>query len=254
MLTNSRQSKILEIAKRDGEVIISKVAKELDVSLETIRRDINCLCKNNQLEKVHGGAVPLKITDYEDKYQKRKATNSVVKGKLGEAASGAFDGKKVVMISSGTTLEAVADAVNLQSDMLVITNSLTVSEIFGKKESGQVLLVGGYLNAEERFTFGSEVLRGIEKYRSDIAVISCVGIDETGAMCSSSEEGLIISSMMKSSSKVLLIADSSKFGKKSVYKFCKLSEIDQILTDNKNPLSDKLLKAIGKEKTKLKIV
>ena len=59
MLTNARQKIIESIALRDGEVIISKVAKELDVSIETVRRDINAMCKKNLLTKVHGGAIPV---------------------------------------------------------------------------------------------------------------------------------------------------------------------------------------------------
>lgn len=256
MLSDARRNLIKNKALNEGEIIISEIAEELGVSFETVRRDINILCRENVLEKVHGGAVPVKVTDYEDKYQKRKDTNPVTKNRLGAEVAKRLENEKIIMISSGTTLEAVAQASKDLKNGLVITNSFPVAENFGKlSENGnEVFLAGGKLNAEERFTYGAEAVNHISRYSADVAVVSCVGIDAKGAMCSGVEEGNIIFRMMKSASKVILVADSSKFGKKSVYRFCKISDIDEIITDNKTSVPELLKKSAKKCKTKISVV
>ena len=90
MLSDAKQKFIKEKAFTDGEIIISDVASELDVSTETIRRDINVLAGMGVLEKVHGGAVPVRVNSHENKYIERKATNEPIKRKLG-----AFLGKAI---------------------------------------------------------------------------------------------------------------------------------------------------------------
>lgn len=250
MLSDARQDLIKKIAFRDGEVIISKAAEELGVSLETVRRDINVLCTQNILSKVHGGAVPIKITEYEDNYMKRKNANASVKKALGIYVSDILKDSKIAFFSVGTTIESVAASCNLLKELTVITNSVSSAEILGKYavESGNrltVTLAGGHFNANEHFTYGSQTQSLITNYRADVALISAVGIDENGAMCSSDEEGIIISQMIRSSDRVILVAESSKFSKKSVYRFCSLDSIDEIVTDSVHPIPKSIMKILN---------
>lgn len=254
MLSDARQELIKKIAFRDGEVIISKVAAELGVSFETIRRDINVLCSQNILSKVHGGAVPIKITEFEGDYLKRKNTNTSIKNALGLYTSEMLKNTSVAFFSAGTTAEAVASSCKTNSNMTVITNSLAVAEIFGSSLRSSVILAGGHLNPTEQFSFGSETQNQIAKYRADVAVISAVGIDENGVMCSSDEEGEIIACMMKSADRVVLVVESNKFSQKSVYRFSTLKHIDEIVTDRLHPIPSNTAKLLMDYKIKLHMV
>lgn len=256
MLSDARRDLIKKIAIRDGEVIISKVASELGVSLETVRRDINVLCEKNILNKVHGGAVPIKITEFEGAYLKRKATNMAVKNALGAYVSDLIKKDSIVFLSVGTTTEAVAEAFTFSRRLSVITNSIPVAEIFGKfaDENAvcfKVILAGGKLNAQERFTYGIETQNQISHFRADTAVISAVGIDKNGVMCASDEEGEIITQMMKSADRVILVAESNKFSQKSVYCFSSLKHIDEIVTDTAHNIPPDTEKALKENNIKI---
>lgn len=260
MLSDSRQNFIKEAAFRDGEVIISDIAQELGVSLETVRRDINALCLAGVLSKVHGGAVPALINEneYENKYSERKNTNGIVKKRLGYRIGEIVKDCKTLFLSTGTTVESIANLGIGPIKTTVITNSVATAETLLNTATDSkyldVVLLGGRVNAEEHFTYGSEVVSGIKKYHADVAVISAVGIDEKGAMCASAEEGAVISEMVRASSKVILVADSTKFGKKSFYRTCPVNKINKVVTDGENPLSEAVLKAFKKEKVKLEII
>lgn len=253
MLSDARQEMIKRIAFRDGEVIISKVAAELGVSFETVRRDINALCSDNILSKVHGGAVPIRINEHEGHYLKRKNTNMHIKNALGAYTADLIKNSGVSFFSVGTTIEAVASSCSLIKAMTVITNSLSIAEIFGSSPA-PVILTGGHLNADERFCYGSETQNQIARYRADTAVISAVGIDENGVMCSSDEEGEIIAGMMKAADRVILVTESNKFSQKSVYRFSALKHIDEIVTDNIHTIPDDTLRIINSYKIKIHIV
>ena len=257
MLSNARHKYIKETAFKNGEIIISDVANELGVSTETIRRDINILAGMGVLEKVHGGAVPVRMNSKENKYSERKATNEQVKRKLGAFISKEIKNCATVFLSSGTTVESITDFPDQGNTVSVITNSLAIAESIGRSNDRpcvNVILLGGKFNFEEHYTYGSEVVANIRNYHADAVVISAVGIDEQGAMCASSDEGIIMSEMINSSAKVILLADSSKFGKKAVFRHCPIDKIDYIVTDNSNPIPEKILKAIKKKNIAIDIV
>ncbi|MCQ2455640.1 MAG: DeoR/GlpR family DNA-binding transcription regulator [Clostridia bacterium] len=258
MLSDARQKFIKDFAFENGEVIISDAAKRLGVSLETVRRDINVLESLGILEKVHGGAVPVRVNSQEHKYSERKSTNERVKQKLGAFVGAAIKDSTTIFLSAGTTVETITNFGDRKEPVTVITNSLSIAETLGKVASETrkigVLLLGGKFNADEHYTYGSAVVADIRKYHADVVVISAVGIDEFGAMCASQDEGIIISEMINSSAKVILAADSSKFGKKAAYRHCSIDQIDHIVTDNANTIPERIYKVIKKKNIKIDII
>ncbi len=258
MLSDARQKYIKETAFRDGEIIISDAARELDVSMETIRRDINILAGMGILEKVHGGAVPVRVNSHENKYSERKATNELLKRKLGVFIGESIKDYSTVFLAAGTTVETVTNVGNSSDTVSVITNSLSIAETIGKLNAENtktdVLLIGGKFNADEHYTYGSQVVSNIRKYHADVAVISAVGVDEAGAMCASPDEGIIMTEMINASAKVILMVDSSKFGKKAAFRHCTIDQINHIVTDSANKLPEKILKTIKKKNIKIDII
>ncbi|MBR5783325.1 MAG: DeoR/GlpR transcriptional regulator [Clostridia bacterium] len=242
---------IESIALRDGEVIISRVARELGVSIETIRRDINAMCAQNLLIKVHGGAVPAQAPISEAAYSQRKKTNNAVKGRIGKKAASLIKSNQVVAISTGSTLEAVASHIKGVHNLTVLTNSLPIgealSEMYERGEfDGKVVLFGGQLHPTERLTFGAAVAEQIQNYFADIVFISAAAVSENGLMSTNTEEGNIITQLMSSGSRIVLVIESKKLGKRSVYRYGVLESIHAIVTDDEQEISEDML-ALFKE-------
>ena len=258
MLSDARQKYIKDAAFKNGEVIISDLAKELGVSLETIRRDINYLSSQGYLEKVHGGAIPVVLNSKENKYSERKSMNEPLKRKLGVFISDIIKGCSTIFLSAGTTVETITNLGGNSNTVSVITNSLSIAETIGKSTAENsktnVYLLGGNFNADEHYTYGAAAISDIRKYHADVVVISAVGVDEYGAMCASTDEGTIIAEMINSSAKVILMADSSKFGKKAAFRHCPLEKIDRIVTDNANPIPETIIKAAKKKNIRINII
>lgn len=245
MLTNARQKLIEQIANRDGEVIISRVAKELDVSIETIRRDINVMCEQNILVKVHGGAIPAKSSLSEASYSQRKSSNSAVKNRIGKAAAKLIKSGQVVAFSTGSTVEAVASHMSGTHGVTALTNSLPIGNILSDMKErgsfdGKTVLFGGELHHTEHLTFGPSTCNQVRSYFADIAFVGVVALSAHGLMSTGTEEGSIAAEMIKCASHVVLVAESQKLDKRSVFRFANLEDIHTLVTDNKTPISDEM--------------
>ncbi|MBR5586581.1 MAG: DeoR/GlpR transcriptional regulator [Clostridia bacterium] len=259
MLTNARQKLIEKIALRDGEVIISRVAKELDVSIETIRRDINSMCEQNILEKVHGGAIPVKATLSEASYSQRKSSNSAIKNKIGKAAAKLIKSGQVVAFSTGSTVEAVAANITGVHNLTALTNSLPVGNILSDlKESdsfdGKTVLFGGDLHPTEHLTFGADTCRQVRNYFADISFVGVAALSPDGLMSTGTDEGCVSAEMVKCSNHVVVVAESRKLGKRSIFRFAKLEEIHTLVTDSKFPLSDEMKFALSENNIEIIVV
>lgn len=245
MLTNARQKMIESIALRDGEVIISKVAKELGVSIETIRRDINVMCEQNLLIKVHGGAVPAQIPISEASYRQRKKSNSAVKSRIGKAAASLITSNAVVAISTGSTMEAVATQIKNVHNVSVLTNSLPIGQILSELSErgdfdGKTVLFGGELHPTEHLTFGTAVTEQIHKYYADLAFVGAAAVCEQGLMSTGTEEGNVTAELMKCAARVVLVIESKKLDKRSVYRFASLEQVHAVITDDETPISKEI--------------
>lgn len=240
MLSSERQRLIEERAIRYGEISISSLAKELNISVETIRRDVNTLSKQNRIIKVHGGAIPAKRPLRENSYVVRQQTNFEVKRKLGEYAVKFIEDNDVVMLSSGVTIEAMAVSIAGLNNVTFITNSLTTSNILKDKLrnrcfTGNVIVIGGLLNADEHFMYGPIANAQISLLRANKAFIGTSGIYNDDIMITDIEEGAFMSLLIKNSNESYLICENSKIERKSIYKYASLSDINHIITeDNEN--------------------
>lgn len=249
MLTTERQRIIEEIAVHEGEIIINDLAKKFNLSIETIRRDINILCEKNKLVKVHGGAVPVKRSLSEFRYDIRRQHNSGIKTQLGVQAAKLIQNYDVAAFACGSTIEMLAQSLMDKKGITAITNSLTIGRILCEKHcrkeiTGEVFLLGGYLNTHERFSSGSFVAQQLDTFHADKFFLS-TSLDENGLMTTNIEEGSIAKKMIEKSFQTILVAESAKLNKKSVYRFAELDKVHTIITDDSQPISDELSSAIA---------
>ncbi len=259
MRSEKRREYILQVAQKDGFVSISEAAEHLRVSIETVRRDINVLCGKNLLHKARGGAIPVKLPIRKDpEYLLRIRQNQHEKIAIGNEAAAMIHDGAVVTMDGGATTYAFASCIRGVHNVTFVLNSLPIANILLEKiESGEItgriILIGGEVNIGNHSTQDAVAMSTIDKYHFDMAFVSCSSLSATGA-ANSSLSGVMVRKLMDKSSVSVLIADSEKLGKSSVYEFAKPTDFSHIITDNKHPMPADLKNVLTESDTHLTVV
>lgn len=247
MLTSERQRMIKEQALKVGEVSISDLARKYNVSIETIRRDINILSDKNLLKKVRGGAVPVRYSVREDAYDVRYRKNQAGKTAIGEyIASTLIEDNDNIALSDGSTMEILAASIINKHNLLIVTNSFNVATILKDRIrqnafTGEVIMLGGVVRSEEHCTVGSIAIDTLKKFTFNKAFLGISALSGRDLMTSNIENGIVMSAMIDHSSFCCVAADSSKFDIRSTYTFADLSAIDAVVTEAGGEISDEVL-------------
>lgn len=232
MFALERQKKILEMLSLEGAVTVSKLSSILDVTEETVRRDLEKLEKQESLKRTHGGAVPIEESTYELSLEKRKHTNLDVKMRLArEAVKYIFPGDTVFLDASTTTF-FMAKELKKMKNVTVITNSLRVVTELDGAEGIKVVSIGGKLSSNQSFV-GSISENIIKKYFFASKVFfSSKGITaEVGVLESNEEECGIKQKMIENSNRTFYLVDKSKVKRVGFVKLCGFDKIDTVITD-----------------------
>ena len=259
MVSTQRKSYILKTAQTDGFVSIPKTAKKFGVSIETIRRDINELCQTHQLKKVHGGAAPIKFPIRKDSsFMTRLRQNQHSKLAICEEAVKMIHDGDVITMDGGATTAVLASCIADVHNVCFVVNSLPIATILLEKISngeitGKVIMIGGELDAVNRTASDVIAATTIDKYHFDIAFVSCSSLSATG-VSNSSLNGVFVRKLMDHASVSVLVVDSDKIGKNSVYQFAKPTDFDRIIIDNLIPCPAELEKELEATGTQLTVV
>ena len=242
-----RHQEILEILQKDKYVEVTDLCEKLDVSAVTIRKDLKLLEDKGLLFRTHGGA------SFENPYMKDRPVNEKEKisieekNGIAQAAANLISENDSFMIASGTTVQALARAINIQGKLNIITSSLNVAVELLKNKDYDIIQLGGNVRHSSSSVIGH--------YANFILNdISCnqlfIGVD--GCTTTSLEEAALNQKMIQSAQKTIVLADSSKFGKKSFGKICSLDCVHHIITDS--GISSKVVNRIKAMGIKLTVV
>lgn len=258
MKSTERQHFLMTKVKKANFISIPGAAEELGVSVETIRRDINILCAQNQLRKVHGGAVPVKTALHKDalfsqrlkQYQGRKLAV------VNEASKYIRDGD-VVALDGGATTVQLAEVLEDKHNVTFIISSLPIAEILTKKLregtlTGRLIFIGGEIDLNSLYANDLYALDSLDKFHFDIAFLSCTSLS-ANSVCNSSLS-LYSTHLVNRATTAVLILDSSKLGNTSTYEFAKATDFAHIVVDDQVPVPQDLLQLLENSDTKLTIV
>jgi len=243
MLTSERQRLIKEQALNEGEVSISELATKFSVSIETIRRDINILSAKHLLKKVRGGAVPIQFAVREDAYDIRYRKNQAGKSAIGAfIAARLIEDNDTIALSSGSTMELLANCIT-NRNLVIVTNSINIASILQNRirqnlMSGEVVILGGVIRADEHYTGGTLAIEMLKKFTFNKVFLGVSAISGRDIMASNIEEGVIMSTMIDHARFCCVAADSSKFDIRSTYTFADLAEIDAIVTEENTEITE----------------
>lgn len=142
MQLTPRHNAILELARRQGQVLVDDLATAFEVTPQTVRKDLNDLCRARLLRRIHGGALyPSGVENME--YEARRRIAAVEKESIGRAAAEIIPDGASLFINIGTTTEAVSQALVDHDHLMVITNNINVANTLRVHPSIEVVVAGG---------------------------------------------------------------------------------------------------------------
>lgn len=226
-----RQSAILETAQARGRVMVDELADLLRVSAHTVRRDINALCVQGKLRRLHGGAEFIEGSSNLP-YSARRSLNVAAKQQIASRVAQLIPDGATLFFSIGTTPALVAAALAEREGLTVITNNLNAAMALSDAPGARIILPGGELRLPDRDFLGPQALDLFTAYRADFAIYGAAGIDSDGMLLDfHAPEVRIRQTARVNARHAILVADSSKFGRHAPAVGGHLSEADRVVTE-----------------------
>ena len=233
MLAIERRREILARLTANGKVLVAELAKDFDVTEETIRRDLEKLDKEGLVSKTYGGAVSKHNAAIDLPYNVRENANVEQKKRIAELIAELIEDGERIMVDSSSTALYVIKKIKEKKNLTVITNSVKILLELADKPDWTVLSTGGILKKNSLSLTGSSADKMIRSYHVDTAICSCKGLDtELGITDSNENDSLIKQAMFQSAERRILALDTEKFDKKSFVKVGDFSDIDLVVSDS----------------------
>lgn len=235
MLREKRFSNIIEYLKVNNTAKVDQLAKLNQVSLDTVRRDLETLEGYGTLKRVRGGAV-LKNDDMERQpYDMRTMLRGKEKLQLAELVGQVVKEGQTIAIGSGSTTVEIARYLAVNYDSLtVITNDIDIVHLLTGKENFNLIVAGGFYDAKENATYGVQCEEEIGHYNADVGILAINSISlDKGLSDFRMNQIDAFRKIIDISDEVIVGVDSSKFGKTACVTLCGLKDINVILSDDK---------------------
>lgn len=252
-----RREKIMAFVQERGAVSVGALAEALDVSMQTIRRDIDELCEVENLRRVHG-RVELAKDALNTPFDERTGTNFSAKQAIGEAAARLIPDGATLFISIGSTPLAVARALRGRTGLTVITNNLSAAMALSEEVTNRIIIPGGELRLPDRDMLGDEVVSFFGRYRAEFGVFGTAGVASDGRLLEFHSAEVRASERIRlNSQKSILVIDQSKFGRIAPALGPNITDIDHVVLDRRpgaefdalvDTLGEKLLLANGESR------
>ncbi|TCN58193.1 DeoR family transcriptional regulator [Rhodococcus sp. SMB37] len=234
MYPEERQQAIADLIGRQGRVSVTDLAERYDVTSETVRRDLALLERLGHVRRVHGGAVPAAaLTVSEPGLAERENTRAGHKDRIAAAAARFLPGSGgSVILDAGTTTSRVAAALPGDTEITVATNSVPIAARLAGMGWVQLHLIGGRVRGTTQAAVGPEALRFLEILNVDVAFIGTNALTiEHGLSTPDSDEAAVKRAMVRCADRVVVVADSSKIGRRHLLSFAPLDAVDVLVTD-----------------------
>ncbi|WP_439618753.1 DeoR/GlpR family DNA-binding transcription regulator [Shinella sp.] len=221
MLTSQRKALIVERLNRDGEIVAKTLAAELDLSEDTIRRDLREMAAEGLLKRVHGGALPLSppLPDF----AARQSLATDEKAALGTRAAAMIAPGQVIFLDGGTTTAALARALPRSFPFTVVTHSPTIACELERHPTADVVLIGGRLYKHSMVTTGAMALDAIRGLQADIYFMGVTAAHPThGLTTGDMEEAATKRTIAENAAATWVLLTQEKLGLASPWKIMPL--------------------------------
>ncbi len=216
MLTRQRQQHILDALRRDGHVVAKTLSEQLGLSEDTIRRDLRELAAAGQLQRVHGGALPLAAAEAD--FSARQQLAPQEKMAIGRAAAQMVRNGQVVLVDGGTTAVQLARHLPAALRATVVTHSPSVAVELAHHAGVEVMLIGGRLFRHSMVAVGAQAMEAIARVRADLYFMGVTGVHaQAGLTTGDAEEAAVKRALMAAAAETVVLASSEKLGAASAY-------------------------------------
>ncbi|HZE37968.1 MAG TPA: DeoR/GlpR family DNA-binding transcription regulator [Stackebrandtia sp.] len=232
MYAEERQQEIVRLARTEGRVEVTQLAETLNVTAETVRRDLTTLERAGVIRRVHGGAIPIERIGFERAVTDRDTVLTEEKERIAKSALAEIPEDGAVILDAGTTTARMAQLMPTDRELTVVVNSPVLATVLSVKENLTVLLLGGRVRGKTLATVDEWALRCLSELYVDVAFMGTNGITvEHGLTTPHQAEATVKRAMIRSARRVVLLADHTKVGHDHMARFGELSDVDLMITD-----------------------
>lgn len=232
MYAAERQQWLLNRTRDAGRLDVAATAEELDVSAETIRRDLDALERQGLLRRVHGGAIPADRLGFEPGISARDSVAAQEKERIAKAALDELDGATTVLLDAGTTTARLAALLPADRELTVVTNALPIASMLAARPNITLLMLGGRVRGTTMATVDEWALDVLGDLTADVAFLGTNGFSaERGLTTPDRAEAAAKKAMLGAARRAVVLADSGKHGADQFVRFGRLDQIDALITD-----------------------
>ncbi len=217
-----------------SSLLVTDLAEQLNVSSVTIRKDLTELERAKKLYRNHGKAILIDPYSENRNISDKEKLCVDEKRAIGSYAAGLVTPKDSILIASGTTMHALARSISSPEKLTVITASLEVANILSTNKDIDIIQLGGLLRHSSLSVVGKYAESALSDFSCSKLFIGVDGIDlDFGITTTDLMEASLNRVMIQTAQKTIVLADSSKFGRRGFSKICDMEDVDHIITDSK---------------------
>ncbi|MEO1064956.1 MAG: DeoR/GlpR family DNA-binding transcription regulator [Actinomycetota bacterium] len=232
LFQSERQRAIVALTLRAGRVEVAELSERFGVTTETIRRDLSELQERRVVRRVHGGAVPWETSGFEPLLAVRAELQTTEKQRIARRAIEELPDTGSIIIDSGSTTGRFAEAIPLDSNLRIVTNSLATAQVLSKHDGIDVIVIGGKVRKNTLAMVDATAVAAVEPLTVDALFISCDGLSSSSGLSTPyREEAALKHAMIRAARRVVALVDHSKVGQEHFIRFADWSDIDVLVTN-----------------------
>lgn len=231
MLVLERQQRLLDMLRQQKAVDLDSLAQALNVSGSTVRRDLDRLEDQGLVERTHGGAVYRGPRNHPVAFDERLNVHIEAKKAIGQYAASLVQPNMTLLLDGGSSVYFAAERITARP-LQVVTNSLTIANLFADDEQVDLVMIGGSLYPRTGVLVGPLATAALAELHADLLLFSTAGIFDGYAYNLNIDQAQVERVMIQQAARAVMLMDSSKFGRKSLARVCRLEQTEAVVTDD----------------------
>lgn len=230
MLVEERRQKVLDLVSERGFIALTDLAKELEASESTLRRDLDYWDQHGAVKRTHGGAVFLADNGTFPALDDRSAKQLEEKRIIARAAIERIRDGDAILLDGGTTTLEVARLL-VGRHLQIVTNSLPIANLFASSRETDLVFLGGYIYPRTGVALGPLTVRMMDEVHVHQTILSVGGMTAKGLFNSNMLLVETERQMMRCADEVVVVADHTKIGRQALAFLCEWSLVDTLIVD-----------------------
>lgn len=238
MLQQERHQQILAKLELEGQVRVRELSREFQVTEDCIRKDLSALAKEGLLKRTHGGALQVRANPHTINVQERISVHSPQKKAIAQKASELIEtGTTVFLGISSVNLEIAKQIYQKNLSITLVTNMIDIMQLFTRESNVRLIFLGGSFNRARDGFLGTLTIEQIERFQFDLSFLGVVGINAANGKITTydAEDGLTKRSVLSSSKKSYMAAESAKLKQDGNYVFAHAADFSGYICEEELP-------------------